>query len=93
MPECREDFQAKKVLIFRACSKNLFFCRPENLTGMRKSKRSGCVSFAYFALHKQRKVGRPLGETEVSMQGAAAVKWGCPLGEIKVSMQGEAAVK
>ncbi|WP_230588093.1 hypothetical protein [Gallibacterium anatis] len=60
---------------------------------MRKSKRSGCVSFAYFALHKQRKVGRPLGETEVSMQGAAAVKWGCPLGEIKVSMQGAAAVK
>ncbi|MFU2132774.1 hypothetical protein ACLRAC_10100, partial [Gallibacterium anatis] len=39
------------------------------------------VSFAYFALHKQRKVGRPLGETKVSMQGEAAVKWGRPLGE------------
>ncbi|OZN50020.1 hypothetical protein CF595_01440 [Gallibacterium anatis] len=34
------------MLIFRACSKNLFFCRPENLTGMRKSKRSGCPFFS-----------------------------------------------
>ena len=42
------------MLIFRACSKNLFFCRPENLTGMRKSKRSGCPFFSPFSLGKQR---------------------------------------
>ncbi|OBW93936.1 hypothetical protein QV02_08605, partial [Gallibacterium anatis] len=34
----------------------------------------GALSFPPFSLGKQRKWGRPLGETKVSMQGAAAVK-------------------
>ncbi|MEH8052062.1 hypothetical protein P9094_05290 [Gallibacterium anatis] len=42
---------------------------------------------------KQRKWGRPLGETKVSMQGTAAVKWGRLLGETKTSTQDKVAIQ
>ncbi|ERF77330.1 hypothetical protein N561_12060, partial [Gallibacterium anatis 12656/12] len=53
----------------------------------------GALSFPPFSLGKQRKWGRPLGETKVSMQGTAAVKWGRLLGETKTSTQDKVAIQ
>ncbi|OBX06409.1 hypothetical protein QV08_10345, partial [Gallibacterium salpingitidis] len=48
-PNVNKIFRQKKLSIFRAGEKNLFFCRPENLIGMRISKSArGCFLLLRF---------------------------------------------
>ncbi|MEH8055496.1 hypothetical protein [Gallibacterium anatis] len=68
------------MLIFRACSKNLFFCRPENLTGMRKSKRSGCPFFSPIFFGQAKKMGSPFGRNQSINARHSRSKMGSPFG-------------